>query len=85
MIILCVSFCFYLHWIGSDLKEKPVPYLLILVTFANSFMYVMGFLAGITIARSTALENLKDAKKIRSYSTANSDAVPSINDPLLVI
>ncbi len=76
---LCLTFNLYIHWFNNDAGDGSFSCAMVVATLFNSFMYILGFLAGIIIARSTAHENLE------SLMEDKSGVVSDVNAPLSVI
>ena len=80
-VVLCVAFNFYIHVRSYHVDDLDILRVMIFGTISNLFMYFLGFLAGIIMARSTTFENLESEKPYMSKP----DAVGGNNDPLSVI
>jgi hypothetical protein len=84
-VLLCLTVNGFIQW--HDYHSIYITPFLVVVfhTFSNFAMYLLGFLAGIIIARSTALENLESLTEIKLDPAAKPGAVGSINTPHSII
>jgi hypothetical protein len=82
---LCLTFNFYLRWLNSHVEEINISLVQVVCTITVCFMYIMGFLSGIVVARTTALENLESLTEIKSDPAVKPGAVGSINTPHSII
>ncbi len=82
---LCLTFNFYIHLLNSHVEETKISSVQVFCTIAVCFMYIVGFLSGIVIARVTTLENIESQKIVNSNPAVKSDAVGDNNTPLSVI
>ncbi len=84
-VLLCITVNCIIKLHEYHSNDTAIFSFMVLYTFSNFSMYVLGFLAGIVIARSTANENLESLTEIKSDPAVKSDAVGDNNTPHSVI
>lgn len=77
--MLCIVATCFVKWHDYYFKDITLFSAMVFNTFSHFFMYFLGFLAGIMIARSTALENLELLKSEKLGAMGGS------NTPFLVL
>jgi hypothetical protein len=82
---LCLAFNLYIHLFDCGVIEMTFSYAMLVVTLFSCFMYILGFLSGIVVARTTVMENLESLTEIKLDPAVKPGAVGSITPPLSII
>ncbi len=84
-VVLCLVFNILIYRRQFFPRDITLLSLMVFGTFSNVLMYVLGFLAGIIMARTTAIENLESLTEIKLDPAVKPGAVGSITPPLSII